>query len=224
MIFSRPRLSDSHGLTVEWELLWNQGDPRGRNYVPQLRDGKTGGGRARREAASRAAPDAGRAAGASPDPRDLWDPVADDGHPTKPIRHRDDGRHHQRRPRWSPVGVLGDYAEEPDERSHCGGRDQHYPDLLRRSARPDRRRRRDPQRNPRRSEALSPLVPTRLGRPSRLGNFEAPPAEPFPFLDLYSSPVHLALRSLSTRSQTDSLPRNARNSTKCKGARPGSAG
>src|SRR3989441_3434526 len=81
--------------------------------------------------------------------------------------HRDDGRDHQRRPRWGLVGLFGDYAEEPDERSHRGGRDQHHPDLLRRSAWPDRRHRRDPRRNPRGGEAVPPLVPTRLGRHSR---------------------------------------------------------
>src|SRR5439155_22401353 len=123
-----------------------------------------------------------------PDPRDLWDPVADDRHPAEPIRHRDDGRDPQRRPRWGPVGLLRDYAEEPDEWRHRGGRDQHHPDLFRRSARPDRRHRRDPRRNPRGGEAVPPLVPTRLGRHFRPGTPKLRQRSSSPFFDLYSSP------------------------------------
>src|SRR5206468_822615 len=182
------RLSDSHRPTVAWEPLGNQAYPPGRNQVPKLRDGKGSHGRARREAATRAAPDAGWRPGPTPDPRDLWDPVADDRHPAEPIRHRDDGRDPQRRPRWGPVGLLRDYAEEPDEWRHRGGRDQHHPDLFRRSARPDRRHRRDPRRNPRGGEALSPLVPTRLGRHFRPGTPKLRQRSSSPFSDLYSSP------------------------------------
>src|SRR5207249_5629446 len=87
-----------------------------------------------------------------------------------------------------PVGLLGDYAEEPDERSHRGGRDQHHPDLFRRSARPDRRHRRDPRRNPRGGEALSPLVPTRLGPQIRPGTPKLPHRSSSPAPDLCPSP------------------------------------
>src|SRR2546422_5249284 len=121
---------------VEWEPLSSRGCPPDRNHVPQLRDRK-GHVRARREAAPRAALDAGWRPGRPPDPRDLWDSVGDDGHPTEPICHRHDGGSPQRRARRGPVGVRGDYAKEPDERSHRGGRDQHHSDLLRRAAPPN---------------------------------------------------------------------------------------
>src|SRR3989449_9137085 len=42
-----------------------------------------------------------------------------------------------------------------------------HTDLLRRSAWPDRRHRRDSRRNPRGGEAVPPLVPTRLGGQAR---------------------------------------------------------
>src|SRR2546430_4979573 len=120
---------------VEWDPLSSQGCPPDRNHVPQLRDRK-GHVRARRQAAPRAALDAGWRPGRPPDPRDLRDPVGDDGHPTEPVCHRDDGGSPQRRARWGPVGVRGDYAKEPDERSDRGGRDQHPPHLLPRAAPP----------------------------------------------------------------------------------------
>src|SRR3989442_5727374 len=147
-------------------------------------------------------------------------------HDSLPILcHRDDGSHYQRRGGWGRVGLLGDYAEEPDERSHRGGRDQHHPDLLRRSARPDRRHGGDPRRNPRGGEAVPPLVPTRLGQHSRPSPSKLHQRSPSPFcISLYFP--DLRMRYLATRSQTVSNPptRNARNSTKCNGARPGSAG
>src|SRR2546427_11580941 len=120
---------------VEWEPLSSQGCPPDRNHVPQLRDRK-GHVRARRQAAPRAALDAGWRPGRPPDPRDLRDPVGDDGHPTEPVCHRDDGGSPQRRARWGPVGVRGDYAKEPDERSDRGGRGQHHADLFWGAGRP----------------------------------------------------------------------------------------
>src|SRR5207249_6572477 len=100
-----------------------------------------------------------------------------------------------------PVGLLGDYAEEPDERSHRGGRDQHHPDLFRRSARPDRRHRRDPRRNPLGGEAVPPQVPTRLGRHFQTGTATLRERGPSPFFDLYSSlgPSHENRPTTSSR-------------------------
>src|SRR2546422_7574884 len=63
----------------------------------------------------------------------------------------------------STLGLLGDHAEEPDERSNRGRRNQHHPDLLGRPAWHDRRRRRDSRRDPRRGKAVHALVPPRLG-------------------------------------------------------------
>src|SRR5437667_8523453 len=128
------------------------------NHDPELRHWKASDGRARREAATRAAPDAGWRPG---------DPLV--FHEEYGLRGRDVtgvqtfplpiyGRDPQRRPRWGAVGLLRDYAQEPDEWRHRGGRDQHHPDLFRRPARHDWRRRRDSRRNPRRSEAVPPLV------------------------------------------------------------------
>src|SRR2546422_7680086 len=165
---------------VEWEPLSSPGSPPDRNHVPQLRDRK-GHVRARREAAPRAALDAGWRPGRPPDPRDLWDPVGADGHPTEPVSHRHDGGSRQRRARRGPVGVRGDYAKEPDERSHRGGRDQHHPDLLRRAARPDRRHRRDSRRNSRGGEAGPPPGPPRRGHHSRPNPSQPPPRGPSPF-------------------------------------------
>src|SRR3989441_11869960 len=71
-----------------------------------------------------------------------------------------------RRPRRStlfPYTTLFGSAEEPDDRRNRGRRDQHHPDLLRRPAWPDRRRRRDSRRDPRRGKAVHALVPPRLG-------------------------------------------------------------
>src|SRR3989442_8849630 len=103
------------------------------------------------------------------------------GHPAEPVCHRDDGRHYQRRPRWSPVGLLGDYAEEPDERSHRGGRDQHHPDLFRRPARPDWRRSEEPTPELQSRPPLARRLPPRKKQHSPASTPKLHPPSPSPF-------------------------------------------
>src|SRR5437016_8879575 len=146
---------------------YQRAPPVGGRNVPQLRDRK-GHIRTRLEAAARAAPDAGRPLGRSPDPRKVRNPVGDPARdPLKPVCHRGDRVGHQRRPRWGSLGFLGDFAEEPDERRHRGRGDQPHPDLLRWSVGPDRWRRRDLRRDSRGGETLPPVVPARVSRPIR---------------------------------------------------------
>src|SRR5256885_12082592 len=98
---------------VEWEPLSSQGCPPDRNHVPQLRDRK-GHARARRQAAPRAALDAGWPPGRPPDPRELRDPVGDDGHRTGTVLHRDDVASPQRHTCSTADYVHLDYAYEAD--------------------------------------------------------------------------------------------------------------
>src|SRR2546428_12104325 len=117
---------------VEWEPLSSQGCPPDRNHVPQLRDRK-GHGRARREAAPRAALDAGWPLGDPPVGGNLWNPGGKPGNSAESVQRSRDDPCTQRRPRWSSLGVRGDYPEEPDERSDCGGRGKYWFIIIRRS-------------------------------------------------------------------------------------------
>src|SRR2546422_6915990 len=105
---------------VEWEPLSSRGCPPDRNHVPQLRDRK-GHVRARREAAPRAALDAGWPPGDPPDPRDLCEPGRDDGHPQEQVSHLHYGVSPQRLAPRVPRRVRGDCPKEPDETTRAGG-------------------------------------------------------------------------------------------------------
>src|SRR5437773_1102560 len=83
------------------------------NHDPELRHWKASDGRARREAATRAAPDAGWRPGDPLVGGDLWDSGGEPRNTAEPIRHRRDDDCDQRRPRRGAVGVRGHYAQEP---------------------------------------------------------------------------------------------------------------
>src|SRR2546430_16304292 len=90
MILTELPPADSHRSEVRREPLSADTPGGGRTYVPQLRDRK-GHGRTRREAAPRAAPDAGRPLGRSPDPREVPDSVGYSARNSlRPLCHRGD--------------------------------------------------------------------------------------------------------------------------------------
>src|SRR3989442_8879772 len=166
--------------------------------------------RARQDLLRKGRHDLGRASrlppGCPPDPRDVWDPVGDYArHCAEPVCYRGDGGNPERRPRSGTLGLLGDHAEEPDERRHRGRCNQHRPDLLRWSGRPDRRRRRDPRRDPRRGKAVSPLVPPRLSHPNPPAH-PTPPRGPFPFFVVLSSIRWVHVRTPATADTPKSPP------------------
>src|SRR2546422_7778485 len=104
-------VADSHYLSTGPEPICSGWRVGRRNHDPELRHGKASDGRTRREAASRATSDAGRRPGDPPVGGNLWDPGGKPRNSAEPVWHRHDNDCNQRRPRWSSVGVRGDYAE-----------------------------------------------------------------------------------------------------------------
>src|SRR2546425_2582006 len=139
-------MTDSHRVLPGSEPISSGWRVARRNHDPKLRDRKSHG-RTRREAATRAAPHAGRRLGHPPVGGDLWDPSGEPGNSVEPVWHRRDDGGHQRRARRSSLGVRGDYAEEPDERSDRGGREKDTPGLLRGAAWDGWGGRRNPRRD-----------------------------------------------------------------------------
>src|SRR5713226_7078504 len=98
-------MADSHRLSTGSEPISSGWRVDRRNHDPKLRDGKASDGRARREAASRAALDAGWPLGYSHLGGDIWDPGGKPRNYAETEWHRHDDDRHQRRPRRRSVGV-----------------------------------------------------------------------------------------------------------------------
>src|SRR5438093_13561662 len=94
------------------------------NHDPELRHWKASDGRARREAATRAAPDAGWRPGDPLVGGDLWDSGGEPRNTAEPIRHRRDDDCDQRRQIGRASCRERDYVEEPDEWRNRRGADQ----------------------------------------------------------------------------------------------------